>query len=400
MSDNAMTWLEPTRQCNITCDACFVENSANTHKSLEQLREELETMDRLRKCDAMLVAGGEPLVHPDIVAIVRLVKSMGMKPVVITNGVDLDRPLAQELKRAGAFGFTLHVDSHQSRPGWQGKNEADLNELRQHFADLLHDIGGLCCAFNTTIFPDTLDSIPDIVRWTVAHGDRVHIMTLICVRMGEVSSHFDYYAGGRRIDLAQMPYISRVEYRKLTTADISRKIAEVLPNLRFCAYLGGTVLPQSLKWVIGTHLVSGDEPIGCLGARSMEFIQNGSHLLRGRFLAYSSPSEARRGKLCLLLAALDPEIRKALRRYLRLVVSNPLRLVRPVYIQNISVVQPVDVQENGEQDTCDGCPNKTIWNGALVSACRLEEYRYFGGPVSSRPKSQSAVARTGLLTGR
>jgi hypothetical protein len=393
LADNAMTWLEPTRQCNIRCDACFVENSANTHKSLDQLRKELEILGRLRRCDAMLIAGGEPLVHPDIIEIVRLVKSFGNKPVLITNGVGLEQRLALELKKAGAFGFTFHIDSHQARPGWTGKSEQELNDLREHYANLVHDLGGLSCAFNTTVFPDTLASVADIVRWAVAHADRVNIMTLICVRMGETSGRFDHYAGGRKIDIAQMPYTTESDYRKLTAEDIFREVTKVVPGLRFCAYLGGTVLPHSLKWVIGTHLVSGGDPVGNLGSRAMEMIQNGSHLFRRRYLAYSSPATTLRGKSTLLLGLIDPELRRAGRRFLSLAARDPRRLFRRLHIQNISVVQPVDILDNGEQDTCDGCPNKTIHDGALVAACRLEEYRHYGGPVTTMPKAGAAGER-------
>src|SRR5574341_516318 len=97
-ADNAMTWLEPTRRCNITCDACFVQNDRASDKSLDQIAHELAVMLRLRRCDAMLIAGGEPLVHPDIADIVRLVKARGVKPMVVTNATRLDRPLVRELK--------------------------------------------------------------------------------------------------------------------------------------------------------------------------------------------------------------------------------------------------------------------------------------------------------------
>ncbi|HVO75582.1 MAG TPA: hypothetical protein VMT35_16245, partial [Ignavibacteriaceae bacterium] len=60
-ADNAMTWLEPTRQCNMHCDACFHANDNNSIKPIEQIKYEIESMLRLRKCDAMLIAGGEPL---------------------------------------------------------------------------------------------------------------------------------------------------------------------------------------------------------------------------------------------------------------------------------------------------------------------------------------------------
>ncbi|MCK4495065.1 MAG: 4Fe-4S cluster-binding domain-containing protein, partial [Candidatus Aminicenantes bacterium] len=85
MSDNAMTWLEPTRKCNITCDACFAINNPESQKTLSQIKKELETLLLLRRCDAMLIAGGEPLTHPQIVEITEMVKSYNVKPVIITN---------------------------------------------------------------------------------------------------------------------------------------------------------------------------------------------------------------------------------------------------------------------------------------------------------------------------
>ncbi|UCC49419.1 MAG: radical SAM protein, partial [Gemmatimonadota bacterium] len=223
-SDNAMTWLEPTRRCNITCDACFVENRPESEKTLEQIRYELDFVLRHRRCDAMLVAGGEPLIHPRIVDIVRMVKSAGVKPVIVTNGVTLDRDLVKELKSAGAHGFTIHVDSHQARPGWMGKNEKELNELRDYYAEMLYGEGGLTCAFNTTIFPDTLESVPDIVEWAVGVPERVHILTLICVRTVDPDAPFDYYVGARKVDFTSSPYMAPQRYENLVTEDIYRQI--------------------------------------------------------------------------------------------------------------------------------------------------------------------------------
>jgi MoaA/NifB/PqqE/SkfB family radical SAM enzyme len=121
-----MTWLEPTRRCNIVCDACFAENDPLSQKPLAQIQRELETMLRLRRCDAMLIAGGEPLTHPEIVEVVAMVHRAGVKPVLVTNGVLLDRPLLRRLKQAGAYGLTLHVDSHQSRRvGRDGRDGAE-----------------------------------------------------------------------------------------------------------------------------------------------------------------------------------------------------------------------------------------------------------------------------------
>lgn len=395
LGDNAMTWLEPTRYCNITCDACFIQNDRSSAKSLAVIESELDTMLELRACDAILIAGGEPLTHPDIAEIVALVKSRGVKAVLITNGVGLDQQLARELKKAGAFGFTFHVDSHQSRPGWNNKNERELNPLRQELADIIYEVGGLSCAFNTTIFPDSLIYVPDILKWAVASAERVQVMTFICVRTGEIDDQFEYLANGKRVEIRDMPYSSKNSYENLMTVDIYNEIKKVLPDLEFCAYLGGSAIPHSLKWVIGTHFVFNGRSIGHLGKKAMEFIQGFHHLLKGRYLAYTKPAISRLGKSTLLMSLFDPEIRRALRVYSGIIAKNPARLLKPLVIQNVSVVQPVDILENGEQDSCDGCPNKTLWNNQLVSACRLEEYRQYGGPILTVNKSESPDNKRG-----
>ena len=390
-ADNAMTWLEPTRKCNMTCDACFAVNDPHSEKSLEQIARELNTMLRLRRCDAMLIAGGEPLTHPGIIDIVRMTRSRRVKPVIFTNGLFLNRPLLRELKKAGLHGCTFHVDAHQSRPGWTGKSEKELNELRSHLADMLHAEGGLTCAFNTTIFPDTLDAVPDVVAWAASRPDRVHILTFVCVRMADIDGPFEYFVGDTRVDFGNSPYVTGKHYDNLMNADVYAQITRILPEFRFSAFLGGTVRPESLKWAIGFNVASSTRSYGSGGARMMEIIQTGYHAFTGRYLGYAHPKATSHGKLSLLLAAVDPELRQTARRYAAAVLRHPSELFRKLHVQNICVVQPSDILPNGEMDTCDGCPNKTYWEETLVSSCRLEEYKLFGGPVHAVPVMRKEV---------
>jgi len=353
----------------------------HSEKTIEQIQYELQLMLRLRHCDAMLIAGGEPLTHPQIIDVVHLVKKTGVKPILVTNAVGLDRALVRELKQAGAHGFTIHVDSHQARPGWVGKSEKELNDLRGHFADMLYEEGGLTCAFNTTIFPDTLESVPDIVKWAVHVPDRVHILTFICVRMADRDAPYDYYVGDKRVDFTTTPYVTAQKYEHLMTADVYRQIKKVLPEFEFCAYLGGTVNPQSLKWVIGCRIGSAKHTYGHLGAPGMEFLQNVYHAFRNRYLAFSKPRTNNSGRLTLFLSIFDADVRKAARRFIGAILRNPSEFFRKLHVQTISVIQPVDIMRTGEWDTCDGCPNATFWEDRLVPACRAEEYRKFGAPV-------------------
>jgi organic radical activating enzyme len=377
-ADNAMTWLEPTRQCNVQCDACFHTNDPKSAKTIEQIKHELDLMVKLRKCDAMLIAGGEPLTHPKIIEITNLVHSYKCKPIIITNGLGLDLKIMKELKKAGAFGFTFHIDSHQSRAEWKGKSEEELNILRQYYADMCYEAGRLSCAYNVTVFPDTLKQAHKIVGWAVKNIDKVNILTLIAVRMMHKNDPWIYMAGSRKVSVDETPYVSCEQYRNIMASELYEEVKKVLPDYKFNSFLGGTVLSDSTKWVLGTHIANKKESFGCTGASTMEFLQNGHHFIRGKYLAYTRPSLNKNGRAMFLLGLIDKEIRKASRRYLLSLFKNPFKIFYPIYAQSISVVQPIDILPNGEADICDGCPNKTYWNDRLVSACRLEEYMLYG----------------------
>ena len=123
LTDNAISWLEPTWKCNIYCEGCYRINDPRGHKPLEQVKEELSVFNKYRITDGVSIAGGDPLIHPEIVEIVRLVAADGLKPIINTNGVAWRKELLKELKSAGVKGFTFHVDSKQHRPKWKNKNE-------------------------------------------------------------------------------------------------------------------------------------------------------------------------------------------------------------------------------------------------------------------------------------
>jgi len=106
-ADNAISWLEPTSTCNLYCDGCYRENRKSSHKSLEEVQHELDVFERYRQCDGVSIAGGEPLTHPGIVDIVRMVKRKGWKAIINSNGALLSRELLRELKRAGGGWFYL-----------------------------------------------------------------------------------------------------------------------------------------------------------------------------------------------------------------------------------------------------------------------------------------------------
>ena len=91
LSDNVLAWLEATWKCNLACEGCYRANVADSHKTLEALRHELDCFAAQRTFDSVSIAGGDPLLHPEIVELVRMIAERGYKPTLNTNGyVPLD----------------------------------------------------------------------------------------------------------------------------------------------------------------------------------------------------------------------------------------------------------------------------------------------------------------------
>lgn len=397
LPDNAISWLEPTSACNLACDGCYRENVTNSHKPLDVVRQEVETFRELRNSDGISIAGGDPLMHPEIVEIVRMIAGMGLKPIINTNGGKLTMELLRELKKAGVVGFTFHIDSKQGRPKWKDKNELDLNDLRLYYAEMLAQVGGLSCAFNSTVYEDTLHYTPEMVAWAQKHIDIVHVMVFILYRAAAPQLPFDWYAGGRKIDMNALVYSESKERKiDLKSTDVVKEIRKKFPEFTPCAYLNGTEKPNSFKWLLSGRIGSKGRIYGYVGAKFLETIQTMHHLMKGRYLAYSTPKMTSMGRSMMLLSPLDSGVRSLAARYLTSLLSNPLRLFKSLHYQSIMIIQPVDFLDNGLQNMCDGCPDMTVYNGELVWSCRMEELKQFGCWVRTVPVDGHAPERAGV----
>ena len=388
LPDNAISWLEVTKACNMYCEGCYRENDPKGHKSLDEIKHDLKIFKKFRKTDGISLAGGDPLVHPDVVEIVRLIAQEELKPIINTNGLALNKELLLELKKAGAAGFTFHVDSKQHRPYWKGKNEIELNKLRLHFAEMVAEVGGLSCAFNSTVYGDTLQYVPDIVEWGQKHIDIVHVLVFIAFRAAVLQKEFDYYAGAEKIDMSPIVYSILDEESRLDL--LSNDIVEVIrtkyPDFEPCAYLNGTEKPNSFKWLLTGRIGTKNRIYGYVGSKFMELAQTFHHFCKGRYLAYTGPGVQSYGKAMLLLSPLDKGMRRVARTYLNTIIRNPLHFLKPLHYQSITIIQPADVLCDGTLSMCDGCPDITVWNDELVWSCRLEEQMKFGCFVRAVPK--------------
>jgi hypothetical protein len=386
MNDNPIAWLEITDICNMHCEGCYRQHLTG-HKPLEQIKEEILFFKKWRNPDNVSIAGGEPLIHPQIVDMVAFIAENDMKPIILTNAMALTPESLRELKKAGLAGFTIHIDSRQSRPHWEGKTEGELNELRQHYADMVAAEGGMYVIFNSTVYPSTFHEIPDVVRWGQAHIDRVHGLVFITYRTATSDANVAHDYAGQEVDLSQLSYSrERFDEKFVTSPEVYQIIKDNFPEYEPAAYLGGSILHTSYKWLAGAVVGSKKKMYGSVGKKTMEVAQVGHHMFAGTYLAYLSCAKV--GPKVFLLSPWDKTLRQAGRNWLKDVTRHPGRLFDSLYVQSIAIIQAPDLLPDGRADMCDSCPDMTVYDGKLINSCRMDEYRLFGGFISVVERSR------------
>lgn len=391
LNDNVLAWLEPTKRCNLYCQGCYSRNDPNSDKTLEQVRADLDVFVANRKVDSISIAGGDPLIYPHIVETVRMIREdYGKKPVINTNGLALDPGLLRELAKAGLYGFTFHVDTSQVRPHWKNKTEVELNELREQFARMVAEVGGLSVAFNSTIFRHTLKEVPALVKWAQENIEIVHSMVFILYRTLR-TEEFDFFAQGEKVEVeGELVYKDMDENPEpLVAQEIVDVIRGADATYEPCAYLGGTRDPQSFKWLLAGRLGSPEEIYGYVGPRYMEVVQNAHHATAGNYLAYVEPGMLSMGRSIMAgFSPIDAPTRQAAKRYAKSALRGAPRVPPKAHFQSLVVIQPIDVMPDGEANMCDGCPDMTVHEGELVWSCRLDERQQYGCFLAAAPKER------------
>jgi MoaA/NifB/PqqE/SkfB family radical SAM enzyme len=100
----------PIRRCNLACTYC---NEFDDFSKPVPLDEMFRRIDRLGKMGTAIVtiSGGEPLLHPDLDAVIGRIRHNGIMAGMITNGYLLTADRIQKLNRAGLEYLQISIDN-------------------------------------------------------------------------------------------------------------------------------------------------------------------------------------------------------------------------------------------------------------------------------------------------
>ena len=150
-----------TRRCNLSCGYCSEFDHHSSPVPLELLKERIDAIHRLRVVNTSLL-GGEPLMHPDIVEIVRYCDRQNQVSIT-TNGFLLNEKLVKQLNEAGLSNLQISIDTFEpDRTGYIQKSLRKLlpklKILQQHANFDVHANIVLCESTKST-FMETVAQI-------------------------------------------------------------------------------------------------------------------------------------------------------------------------------------------------------------------------------------------------
>lgn len=151
-----------TRSCNLTCVHCYNDSSNKTYPGELTTHEALSVIDNLAafKIPAIIFSGGDPLLRSDLFTLIERANALGVRSILSTNGISIDRQTAKRIKEAGIIYAGVSLD------GGEEVNDR-LRGMRGGFKKALDGIrnlkdAGLVVGLRFTMSRKTIGELPFI----------------------------------------------------------------------------------------------------------------------------------------------------------------------------------------------------------------------------------------------
>jgi tungsten cofactor oxidoreducase radical SAM maturase len=153
LPDLRKLYVEPTTVCNLNCRTCIrnVWEDPKAHMQMEVFHQLVEQMRALPELRRVVFSGlGEPLTHPHILEMVRLVRERDLAVTIGSNGLLLDKAMSRELVTLGVDRLVISLDgvTPETYADVRGAmisqvldNIRDLNQAKRELGSLTPTLG-------------------------------------------------------------------------------------------------------------------------------------------------------------------------------------------------------------------------------------------------------------------
>jgi putative heme d1 biosynthesis radical SAM protein NirJ2 len=188
-----------TKACNLKCEHCYRDAGGKDPDELDT-QEGKDLLSEIAKAGfkIIILSGGEPLMRKDIHELISYSASLGMRPVLGTNGTLFTAEIVKELKKSGLARAGISLDSkdyriHDDFRKQKGAWESTINAMK------LCRQEGLDFQVHTTVTKRNYKEIIEITDFVTDLGAKAHhIFFLIPTGRGKDIS--DVFITGREIE--------------------------------------------------------------------------------------------------------------------------------------------------------------------------------------------------------
>lgn len=234
--------LDLGRACDCVCRACY-NRSKEGFRSLDALAADLAALRRARRLHTITLAGGEPLLHPQLPAVVRLVKAQVPRCAMLSNGQRLDDDACRTLAAAGLDAVFLHIDAGQRRGDLPDGHDGEARDALRRTLARRCRVHGLEAGLEVTVYRSAPDELDRGIRLVTAEPALRYLLTTLVCDLAAFAAVRGDLANGLRC-----------ERRPGDLGGESLTLRRLLPRLRAnglapCAYLASSSGRHGPRWL-------------------------------------------------------------------------------------------------------------------------------------------------------
>jgi len=357
--------LDIIRGCNIKCNACYNSDKFKV-KTLNEVIEDYKKITKLRKISTVTILGGEPLLNPDLINIIKFLKNENLSVSLFTNGLLLDEERTEKLALAGVNLVFLHIQKDQQRQDLHPNHTiADINALRTQKAKMLYKAGieaGMSVTVRKSDLEENFDNDINYFKQTI-------YMTDFVITLFRNTAEYGRYSSFSNEELQKGHY-----KQKCSDEPEMQEILEFFQdrNLELYTYLTGRYDKNSPRWICYHFAASYKN-------NELKFIQNIRNSKFERF--YLKRLKEKTGaypfytkqnciinSIYMFLNSLSGGYFSGNQKFL-IKSWNKYKRIKRILVQ-----EPAGINSAGILDYCESCPDITVKNGKIVPLCICDNF--------------------------